>query len=362
MSDRRLSRRSDRDEDVVPFDLRFVARHRHPRNITGLAGLDIEAPHVPRADDDAPVDRAFTEGTVGMGAGIVDGVNFAIDVVHGQRLTGSFDHVALAGGKIGSGHHAGEFGHFSVPFADVGAAPRVGARMRRRWYRESRPEPRLWSIPLAPRLPERAAGRLPAMVEESAQPPTGLTHELVTRIQAGDQDAWNDLYRRYHDSLLFAVRCRLGPGLRRHLQSEDILQSVVLEAMIDLQDFRPTGPESLRHFLHVMVANKIRDRVDTFGAKKRRGTVALTDSVMAGVPGYTGPPRYHDGERYERLEQCMTRLPEDMREVVLLRKVEGLTSREVAAVMKREDTAVRKLYSRALARLTSMMSGSEEPS
>ena len=41
-----------------------------------------------------------------------------------------------------------------------------------------------------------------------------LSLELVQRIQAGDRSAWEALYLRYRDRLLFAIRCRLGPALR----------------------------------------------------------------------------------------------------------------------------------------------------
>ena len=58
--------------------------------------------------------------------------------------------------------------------------------------------------------------------------------ELVQRIRQGDREAWNELYERYHDQLLLAVRMRLGPGLRRYLSSEDIFQSVALEAFHSL--------------------------------------------------------------------------------------------------------------------------------
>lgn len=190
----------------------------------------------------------------------------------------------------------------------------------------------------------------------SASPATErITFELLERIRDGDTDAWNDLYRRYHDELLFAVRCRLGQKLRRHLESEDILQSMMLEALDDLQKFEPRGENSLKHFLNVLITNKIRDRADTFSAQKRSGAVPLTDTLLATVPGMSGVPQYLEGERYERLERGLDQLPEEMREVILLRKVEGLASKEVAELLGKSDTSVRKLYSRAMARLSTMV-------
>jgi RNA polymerase sigma-70 factor (ECF subfamily) len=155
--------------------------------------------------------------------------------------------------------------------------------------------------------------------------------------------------------MLFAVRCRLGAGLRNHLESEDVLQSAMFDVLRDLPRFEDRGEGSLRHFLNVLIANKIRDRVDTYGAAKRKGTVALSDSVAEALPESRGTLRYHDSERFDRLERAMAALPGDMREVVLLRTVDGLSSKDAAALLKKSDAAVRKLYSRAMARLTRLM-------
>ena len=84
-----------------------------------------------------------------------------------------------------------------------------------------------------------------------------LSLELVRRIQAGDREAWDGLYLRYHDALLFAIRCRLGSRLRARLQSEDVLHSVIKDAMKDLARFEPRGAGALGHYLHVCVLNKI---------------------------------------------------------------------------------------------------------
>ncbi len=177
--------------------------------------------------------------------------------------------------------------------------------------------------------------------------------ELVARLQRGDRDAWSELYGRYHDQLLLTIRLQLGRGLRSHLQSEDILQSVALEAFLELGAFEYRGAQSLDRFLRQLVLNKIRDRADTFGAQKRAGTVPLDERMAAALAApESGPPRYVDSERYERLESALNALPADLREVLVMRKFDGLSSQEIAERLGKSDEAVRKTYSRALARLS----------
>src|SRR6185295_5833752 len=131
--------------------------------------------------------------------------------------------------------------------------------------------------------------------------------------------------------LLLTIRLRLGSGLRRHLQSEDILQSVVLEAFLELDAFEYRGAQSLERFLHRLVLNKIRDRADTFAAQKRAGSVPLDERTAAALAAPDADAlRYRDASRYDDLERCLCALPTEMREVIVLRKLDGLNSSEVA--------------------------------
>ncbi|MEQ8763913.1 MAG: sigma-70 family RNA polymerase sigma factor [Planctomycetota bacterium] len=176
--------------------------------------------------------------------------------------------------------------------------------------------------------------------------------DLLDRIRQGEAAAWDEFFDQYHDELLFSIRARLGTRLRGFLESEDVFQSVAIEALKALPRFEPRHPGSFKGFLNRIVLNKIRDRAAGFSAKKRAGGVPLTDSVLERTPGEV---RYREPERYLQLEQCLQKLPDDMRQVLLLRKVDGLSSRDAAEKLGRSDAATRKLYSRALARLAASM-------
>jgi RNA polymerase sigma-70 factor (ECF subfamily) len=189
-----------------------------------------------------------------------------------------------------------------------------------------------------------ADGLFPPETDPSA------TREVLARIRSGDRSAFDELYHRWRDELLFVARARLGARLRGFLDSEDILQSVALEAFTELPRFVPRHDGSLRKFLHQLVVRKIQDRAETMNARKRAGAVPLTDSVPDSLT-IQGEPGYHDRARFERLERGLALLPEEMRQVLVLRKVEGLSGKEAAAALGRSDAATRQLYARALSRL-----------
>jgi RNA polymerase sigma-70 factor (ECF subfamily) len=182
-----------------------------------------------------------------------------------------------------------------------------------------------------------------------------LSQELVTRIQAGDGEAWERLYRRYHDPLLLAIRARLGSGLRAWLQSEDVLSSVVRDALVDLQGFEHRGKGSLEHYLHVCVLNKIRSKAAFYGAAKRTGEERVEPTELDRFACAEAGPTYFDADGFGRLEKAMTSLPEEQREVILLRAVEKLPNEEVARIMGKTPAATSKLFNRTLARLGSQV-------
>ncbi len=179
--------------------------------------------------------------------------------------------------------------------------------------------------------------------------------DLAARIRAGDPAAWEALYARYRDVLLFSIRCRLGSRLRARLDSEDVLQSVVKDAVSDLRRFEPRADGALGRYLHVCVLNKIRSKADHFDAEKRRGEVPLTESVEGRLSAPPETVGYRDAARFEPLERALALLPESQREVVLLRRIEGLSNAEAAAAIGRSEEATSKLHARALRALGNLL-------
>jgi RNA polymerase sigma-70 factor (ECF subfamily) len=187
-----------------------------------------------------------------------------------------------------------------------------------------------------------------------------LTVEVVRRIQGGDRAAFDALYRRYRDPLLFAIRARLGARLRGVLESEDVLHSVFHDALSDIQRFEPRGTGSLARWLHACVQNKIRAKAEHHGAQKRDGAVPLDAGVAEVLAAPVDALAYHDEERWGSLERALGQLEPDSREIVLLRSVEGLTNEDAARELGRTPAAASKLYTRAIARLGVLLSSSRE--
>ena len=186
----------------------------------------------------------------------------------------------------------------------------------------------------------------------------GMTLQLVRRIQAGDQQALQPLFERYYDRVQRIVRVRLGAPLRSRLDSGDIVQETFLAALQNFDRFELRDEAALIHWLSVLAENRIRDAADYHDADKRasRHEVPLqapgrSGTVRIDLPASaTGPvERVARDEQVERLEEALSELPEELREIVLLRDYAGMEWKDIAARVGRPSAdAARMAHGKAL--------------
>lgn len=190
------------------------------------------------------------------------------------------------------------------------------------------------------------------MLPSSPDPSGSL--ELLQRLRGGEAAAFDALFRRHRDELLLAVRAGMGPRLRAAMQSEDVLQSVALEAFQVLQRDAPTASGFVGTLVR-LVRHRLIDRARKLQRRARLADVVVSDTVAGATPA-AAAPSYTDA-RYERLERALAALPREQRDVIRWRRFDGLSSQEIAARTGRSDDAVRKLMSRAMARLALLLEG-----
>jgi RNA polymerase sigma-70 factor (ECF subfamily) len=199
----------------------------------------------------------------------------------------------------------------------------------------------------------------------------GITLQLVRRVQGGDHDALQPLFERYYERVRRIVRVRLGAPLRSRLDSGDIVQETFLAALKGFDRFDLRDEAALIHWLSVLAENRIRDAADYNDAAKRAagrevplaspgrsGTVHL-DPASDG----TGPAdRAANDEQVERLEEAISALPEDLREIVLLRDYAGMAWEDIATRVGRPSPdAARMAHGKALLLLAAHMRERGEP-
>jgi RNA polymerase sigma-70 factor, ECF subfamily len=194
---------------------------------------------------------------------------------------------------------------------------------------------------------------------------------LVLRAQQGDREALNRLCGRYYDRVRRIVRLRLGPRLRERVDTADILQETFLAAVRSIESFEMREEASLINWLSRLAERQIIAAADYHGAKKRdsRRDVSLANrvgdsqsvSVRLGLEDGRAPrplDTVADAEEQVLVESCLERLPDEYRELILLRNYAGASWESVAEETGRPSpAAARMMHARALVELGKLVRG-----
>jgi len=145
-------------------------------------------------------------------------------------------------------------------------------------------------------------------------------------------------------SLLVLIHERMGAGLRRTMQPEDVLQEALLHAWRDRVKCEWRGLAQYRSWFLTVIDHRIHDLALGAATLKRGGErgvlreadlarddgagreVDFLSCLTSTTPGRVAAFR----EQAQAMRAALGSLPEDLREVVRLRLFEELTSAEVA--------------------------------
>ncbi len=171
----------------------------------------------------------------------------------------------------------------------------------------------------------------------------------VAAAQA-DPAAFGALYRRYVDLVYSYAFFQLGD----HHDAEDATERTFLAALRSIGSFTERGA-SFRAWLLRIARNTI---ANSHRSRFRRRTTTL-DALPEHPPAPDSDPAALTvrADEMRRVRRALAELPEDRRQVVILRFTDGLSAREIASVLDRSEGAVRVLLHRALRDLAERLPG-----
>lgn len=171
--------------------------------------------------------------------------------------------------------------------------------------------------------------------------------QLISRIKAGDREAFGDLVDKYHDHLVRFVARRLPD----RSDAEDVAQETLIRAYSAIDDFR--GDAKFTTWLFRIGLNMVTD-FQAIEARRR--------AVTSGAGGAWGLPQHwiagdvdtDDPETLlitrqlgELLADAIAGLSPELRSVLLLREFEGLSYAQIAHALHCPVTTVRSRLARA---------------
>jgi RNA polymerase sigma-70 factor (ECF subfamily) len=175
-----------------------------------------------------------------------------------------------------------------------------------------------------------------------------LEDELLKwRFRRGSREALARIYEKYLDPML-----TLAAGLLNDVsEAEDVVHDVFVSFARSAPGFRLRG--SLSGYLATSVVNRVRDR----RRRRCRQAACVTKRIEPAREWASPDDEVIFTEQAGRLSEVIAQLPDEQREVVLLRLTADMKFRDIAKVQQVSTNTVQGRYRYGLDRLRSMLNG-----
>ena len=162
----------------------------------------------------------------------------------------------------------------------------------------------------------------------------GAEPTLVACAQAGDRAAFDQLVQRDRARLLrLLVRITQSPET-----AEDAMQDALVRAWRNLPSFNRQSS-----FFTWLTRIAINETYRLMQQSQAKATVPLDDAVGERIPNWGDRPEeiFESREFLSAIDTALGRLPLDYRQAVVLRDVEGLSTREASEALGIEQRALK---------------------
>jgi RNA polymerase sigma-70 factor (ECF subfamily) len=191
--------------------------------------------------------------------------------------------------------------------------------------------------------------------------------DLEARVRAGSHAALALYVDRHRARLLAAIEPHLGADLRRRIDAEDVIQETLVSAFRVLKSTELTDQDVFAWLCRLAKARTIdlarHHKADMRSVRRdvsaetpvgdSEGDAVLADLLSASLTTPSGA--VVRDEQLSRLNVAVSALPAETRELLRLRFVVGLPTREIAAQLEKSDEAVRAALSRTLRLLETLL-------
>jgi RNA polymerase sigma-70 factor (ECF subfamily) len=171
-------------------------------------------------------------------------------------------------------------------------------------------------------------------------------HELVKRVQAGDSRAFDLLVRKYQHKMTSVI----SRFINDWAESQDVAQEAFIRAYRAIGNFR--GESAFYTWLYKIATNTAKNYLVSQGRRPPTDDVQVDDAVYleaaVRLKDSSTPERELMRQEIERaVFDTVEALPEELRQAITLREVDGLSYEEIAETMNCPIGTVRSRIFRA---------------
>ncbi len=195
--------------------------------------------------------------------------------------------------------------------------------------------------------------------------PEGYEEELVLRLKRRDEAAFTELIGLYERRIFQLVLRMLGD----RGEAEDVAQDVFLTVFKSIDGFR--GDSKLSTWLYRIATNQCKNRIKYLERRARGKKTELDElsehariesSSMSSAATVARPDEQAEANQMAVLmRRAVATLPEEQRELVVLRDVENLSYEEIQAITGLAEGTVKSRLHRARLALLKVVRAASEP-
>jgi RNA polymerase sigma-70 factor, ECF subfamily len=166
--------------------------------------------------------------------------------------------------------------------------------------------------------------------------------DLIRRIHANETDAFEELYNRYSPRVFGYLYQRLNGNIE---EAEDLTAEVFAKVYQKIESFEVQGAP-LSSWLFRIARNRL---IDSVRRRPNYTHIELDDAQTTSAGSV-----FHGVDQHlamDLIKGGLARLTPEQRQVIILRFLEDKSIAETAAIVQRNEEAVKKLQSRGLASL-----------
>lgn len=175
---------------------------------------------------------------------------------------------------------------------------------------------------------------------------SSLIRELFEKAKQGDRAAFGEIYNSYYTPIYRYVFYRI-----KNIQdSEDITHEVFLKALRAMDRFSLKKVSPLA-FFYTIARNTLIDKYRT----RREETVEedFFDTIASSHPKPSD--EVSTSEDIGHVRRAIASLPDEQKDVVMMRALGELSYSEIAKIHKKTEQAIRQIYSRGLKALKGIL-------
>ena len=170
--------------------------------------------------------------------------------------------------------------------------------------------------------------------------------DLVHRVQNGDKQAFNLLVQKYQ----FRIKHLVGRFVKDASEQEDIVQEAFIKAYRAIARFR--GDSAFYTWLYRITVNTAKNHLVASGRRPPARDVDLDEVVHSrgadGLVETNAPDKILENDQLVgAVKQAIANLPDELKEAIQLRELDGLSYEDIAQVMECPIGTVRSRIFRA---------------